>query len=80
MLLRIMTVRATFDLMVHLPKGQSDDIGFLIYNLPQLQHHSNEMDNVHGQCPGLSGLAQQLRFRRLKVALPAEQGSPPSRG
>lgn len=42
MRLHIMTGRATFDIMVHLLKEQSDDIGFLIYNLAPLHHHSNK--------------------------------------
>lgn len=46
MRLGIMTARAIFDIMVHLPKEQSEDIGFLIYNLARLQHHSNKRDNV----------------------------------
>lgn len=47
-----MTVRATFDIMVRLPKEQADDdIGFLIYNLARLQHHSSEMANVPGRFP-----------------------------
>lgn len=70
-----MTVRATFDIMVHLPKQQSDDIGFLIYNLARLQHHSNKTANVPRHFQGLSGLVQQLRFRRRRVALPADQHS-----
>lgn len=72
MLLRIMTVSSTFDIMVHLPKEQSDDIGFLIYNLARFQYHSNKAANVPRQFPGLSALVQQLRW---KVALPADQHS-----
>lgn len=35
--------------MLRLPKEQTDDdIGFLIYNLARLQHHSREMANVPG--------------------------------
>lgn len=51
MRLRIMTVRDTFDIMVHLPREQPDDIGFLIYNLARLQHHSNETANVPKAVP-----------------------------
>lgn len=33
------TVSATFDIMLHLPKEQSDYTGFLLFDLAQSQHH-----------------------------------------
>lgn len=70
-----MTVRATFDIMAHLPKDQSDDIDCLIYTLARLQHLSYKTVNVLRHFPSPSALVQKLRLRRWKVILPVDHHS-----